>query len=83
MAVNRPTGDKAHKGAVKKPTQLKNPLTKTSTKRKQGGRSVHGRQKVREEVQRSADGEVISKIASVVAVCVAFLFGFAAWDIML
>ncbi|MCK1283900.1 hypothetical protein IVB41_08105 [Bradyrhizobium sp. 44] len=33
MAVNRPTGDNARKGAVKKRTQLRNPLTKTSTKR--------------------------------------------------
>ena len=38
MAVNKPVGDNARKGAVKKRTQLKNPLTKTSTKRnkKQG-----------------------------------------------
>jgi len=33
LAVNNPTGDNARKGAVKKRTQLKNPLTKTSTKR--------------------------------------------------
>ena len=33
MATNKPTGDSARKGAVKKRTQLKNPLTKTSTKR--------------------------------------------------
>ena len=33
MAVNKPTGDKARKGAVKKRTQLKNSLTKTMTKR--------------------------------------------------
>ena len=33
MAVNKPTGDDARKGAVKKRTQLKNPLTKTATKR--------------------------------------------------
>jgi len=33
MAVNKPTGDSARKGAVKKRTQLQNPLTKTSTKR--------------------------------------------------
>ena len=33
MAVNKPVGDNARKGAVKKRTQLKNPLTKTSTKR--------------------------------------------------
>jgi hypothetical protein len=38
MAVNKPTGDNARKGAVKKRTQLKNPLTQTSTKRnKKGG----------------------------------------------
>ena len=38
MAVNKPTGDSARKGAVKKRTQLKNPLTRTSTKRnKKGG----------------------------------------------
>jgi hypothetical protein len=41
MAVNKPTGDNARKGAVKKRTQLKNPLTKTSTKRnKRGGEFV-------------------------------------------
>ena len=37
MAVNKPTGDNARKGAVKKRTQLKNPLTKTSTKRNKDG----------------------------------------------
>ena len=38
MAVNKPKGDNARKGAVKKRTQLKNPLTKTATKRnKKGG----------------------------------------------
>jgi hypothetical protein len=38
MATNKPTGDNARKGAVKKRSQLKNPLTKTSTKRnKKGG----------------------------------------------
>ena len=39
MAVNKPIGDSARKGAVRKRSQLKNPLTKTSTKRnKKGGR---------------------------------------------
>jgi hypothetical protein len=33
MAVNKPPGDNARKDAVKKRTQLKNKLTKTSTKR--------------------------------------------------
>lgn len=38
MAVNKSKGDNARKGAVKKRTQPKNPLTKTSTKRnKKGG----------------------------------------------
>jgi hypothetical protein len=37
MAVNKPVGDNARKGAVKKRTQLKNPLTKTETKRNEGG----------------------------------------------
>ena len=38
MAVNKPVGDNARKGAVKKRTQLMNPLTKTETKRnKKGG----------------------------------------------
>ena len=39
MAVNKPMGDNSRKEAVKKRAQLKNPLTKTSTKRnKVGGR---------------------------------------------
>ena len=38
MAVNKPTDDNSRKGAVRKRSQLKNPLTKTSTKRnKKGG----------------------------------------------
>ena len=38
MAVNKPTGNNSRKSAVKKRTQLKKPLTKTSTKRnKKGG----------------------------------------------
>ena len=37
MALNKPTGDNARKGAVKKRTQLKNPLTETSTKRNKAG----------------------------------------------
>ena len=41
MAVNKPVGDNARKGAVKKREQLKNPPTKTSTKRnKVGGQFV-------------------------------------------
>lgn len=37
MPVNKPAGDTARKGAVKKRTQLRNPLTKTSTKRNKNG----------------------------------------------
>jgi hypothetical protein len=38
MAVNKPIGDNARKGAVKKRTQLRNKLTGTPTKRnKKGG----------------------------------------------
>ena len=37
MAVNKPVGDNARKGAVTKRTQLKNRLTKTSTKRNKVG----------------------------------------------
>ena len=33
MATNKPKGDDARKGAVEKRAQLKNPPTKTSTKR--------------------------------------------------
>jgi hypothetical protein len=37
MAVNKPVGDNARKGAVKKRTQSKNPLTKSLTKRNKVG----------------------------------------------
>ena len=33
MASNKPTGDNSRKGAVKKRTQLDNPITGTKTKR--------------------------------------------------
>ncbi len=33
MASNKPTGDNSRKGAVKKRSQLENPLTGTMTKR--------------------------------------------------
>ena len=64
MAVNKPTGDNARKGAVKKRTQLKNPLTKTSTKRnKTGGHSWPSRKaprSLRVSVRRS-DGPVLHR----------------------
>ena len=37
LAVNKPNSDNARKGAVKKRTQLDNPLTKTMTKRNKVG----------------------------------------------
>lgn len=44
MAVNKPVGDNARKGAVKKRTQLKNPLTRTATKRnKKDGEFMAGK----------------------------------------
>ena len=49
MAVNKPTGDNARKGAVRKRTQLKNPLTTTSTKRTRPVGSSW-RQKKRQEI---------------------------------
>ncbi len=33
MASNKPVGDNSRKGAVKKRSQLKNPITETMTKR--------------------------------------------------
>ena len=60
MAVNKPTGDNARKGAVKKRSQLTNPLTKTSTKRsKEGGQ--YGCQEKREKVQGCAAREIMRR----------------------
>ena len=48
MAVNKPVGDNARKGAVKKRTQLKKPLTRTSTKRsKEGGQFMAQKKKTK------------------------------------
>jgi len=50
MAVNKPTGDSARKGAVKKRSQTKATLGGASafTKARQGVRRIHGRQEARE-----------------------------------
>jgi hypothetical protein len=61
MAVNKPIGDNARKGAVKKRTQLKNPL-KTSTKRNKKGEPVHGGEKDCQEVQGRSAGELTGKL---------------------
>ncbi len=57
MTVNKPVGDNARKGAVKKGTQLKNP-DQDCNQAQQGGGPVHGRQEVREKIQGRAPGEV-------------------------
>lgn len=51
MAVNKPAGDNARKGAVKKRTQLKNPLTKTSTKRNKNGGQFMAVKKTAKKIQ--------------------------------
>ncbi|MGM4955286.1 hypothetical protein [Bradyrhizobium sp. 604_D8_N2_3] len=50
MAVNKPTGDSARKGAVKKRSQTKATLGGASafTKARQGVRRIHRRQEARE-----------------------------------
>ena len=83
MAVNKPTGDNARKGAVKKRTQLKNPLTKTSTKRnKKGGQfmAVKKSAKKFKGVRREKCGTRFS-LAGIVAQRV--LIGLSAWLISL
>jgi hypothetical protein len=45
MAVNKPADDSARKGAVKKRTQFKNPLTKISTKRNTNSRELKAAKK--------------------------------------
>jgi hypothetical protein len=51
MAVNKPVGDLARKGAVKKRTQKNNKLTGTSTKRNKKGGQFMAVRKTGEEVQ--------------------------------
>jgi hypothetical protein len=59
-AVNKLVGDNARNGAVKKRTQLKNPLTKTSTKRnKKGGSSGPSRRPPRSS--KASVGDVMGK----------------------
>jgi hypothetical protein len=70
-------------GRRHKAPQLKNPLTKTSTKQ-QGWRSVSGRQKDRQEIQGRSTREVMGKVLTVAfAVGVASLFSFAVFVIQL
>jgi hypothetical protein len=64
MAVNKPTGDNARKGAVKKRTQLKTKLGGAMTwTRSQDVRRVHGAQvgyqedEGRQEIQGRSAGE--------------------------
>jgi hypothetical protein len=76
-------GDNARKGAVKKRTQLKNPLTKTSTKRNKVGAQFMA-QKERQKVQGRASGEMMGKIALIaIAIGFASLIGLAVFVIQL
>jgi hypothetical protein len=51
MAVNKPVGDNARKGAVKKRSQLKGKLMQNRMdEAQQEGRSVHGREEEQEEI---------------------------------
>jgi hypothetical protein len=92
MAVNKPAGDNARKGAVKKRSQLKTTLGGRDCvdQAQQKGRWIHGRQKARqeekgsEEIQRRQAGEVMGKIAiALLAVGIAVLIGFSVWVIVL
>lgn len=46
MASNKPTGDNARKGAVRKRSQVENTKTSLMIKRNKGKRSVYGRENV-------------------------------------
>ena len=60
MAVNKPTGDNARKGAVKKRSQLE-PADEDIDQAQQGGRPVHGCQEKREKVQGCAAREIMRR----------------------
>src|SRR6478752_6802293 len=81
MAVNKPTGDNARKGAVRKRSQIK---IKTDgpngvDQAQQERRSVHGRQKEHEEVQGCSSGESTQRalVGHTAAVATLFLYSFA------
>ena len=62
MAVNKPTGDNARMGAVKKRTQLNNPLTKTSTNATRRAASSWRSKRARRNSRafgRKSDGQAI------------------------
>ena len=61
MAVNKPTGDNARKGSVKKRTQLKNPLTKTFTKRDKVSGQFISVKRSAEKFKGVRQGEVMGK----------------------
>ena len=66
MAVNKPVGDNARKGAVRKRTQRKGALMGDCLdETQQGVGAVHGREEGQEEVQGGPSGEI----------CVAWRFG--------
>jgi hypothetical protein len=49
-AVNKPTGENARKGAVKKRTAVEEPAHQDILQAQQEGRSIYGRQEERQEV---------------------------------
>jgi hypothetical protein len=59
MAVNKPVGDRARKGAMRKRTQLTGKVQAKSawTKAQQGERQVYGCEEVQKEVQGRAARE--------------------------
>ena len=91
MAVNKPTGDNARKGAVKKRTQLKTKLGGAMTwTRSQDVRRVHGAQvgyqedEGRQEIQGRSAGEVMGKVfLALMALSIAVLIGLSAWIILI
>ena len=83
MAVNKPVGDNARKGAVRKRPQFETKGRETLEQAQQGIRSVHGSEGEGEVQGRSA-GEVMGKaFLAIIALSIAVLIGLSAWIILL
>jgi hypothetical protein len=83
LAVNKPVGDNSRRAAVKKRTQLKNPLTKTSTKcNKASGQFMAVRKSTKNlrVSARRSDGQLVLALA---AISVVILIGLSVWVISL
>ena len=77
MAVNKPTGDNARKGAVKKAHPVEEPAHEDINQAQQEGRAVYGSQEEREEVQGRQAGEILGKAAiAMVAMASRSVLGF-------